>query len=439
MAKPAGWRRRVGGRTRSQAALLAAALFSFLLLGAGAGAGQAQAQPGDELSVYVMTMGPGDHPFFKFGHNAIWIQDRTTKLSKVYNFGTFRFDSPRLIPDFIKGRLTYWLSVSSLDRTLATYQHENRSVEAQELELEPAEKVALAERLEVNARPEKRNYKYDYFLDNCSTRVRDAIDVVTGGRLRASAQGPARLTLREQALRLTADLPWEYLTLYLILGPTTDEPVNRWAEMFIPQELARGLRAVSLPGPSGDNHPLVRSQEVIFRAQREPPPDYPPDLRLVWLLAGAGVGCALFSLGLAGANWPFWRVVFSIVAALWVFALGFIGSFLVFVWGFTDHVVAARNENIMQLAPWALLLPIALFGVARGQLVAARRAFILALAAAALATVGFLLKVYPGFHQDNAPVIALLLPTWYGLALGLWSTWRGLRRLPVRGRAGSRS
>ncbi|HXI59064.1 MAG TPA: DUF4105 domain-containing protein, partial [Polyangia bacterium] len=220
MAKPAGWRRRVGGRTRSQAALLAAALFSFLLLGAGAGAGQAQAQPGDELSVYVMTMGPGDHPFFKFGHNAIWIQDRTTKLSKVYNFGTFRFDSPRLIPDFIKGRLTYWLSVSSLDRTLATYQHENRSVEAQELELEPAEKAALAERLEVNARPEKRNYKYDYFLDNCSTRVRDAIDVVTGGRLRASAQGPARLTLREQALRLTADLPWEYLTLYLILGPT---------------------------------------------------------------------------------------------------------------------------------------------------------------------------------------------------------------------------
>jgi hypothetical protein len=60
-------------------------------------------------------------------------------------------------------------------------------------------------------------------------------------------------------------------------------------------------------------------------------------------------------------------------------------------------------------------------------------------AAAAVATLGFLLKVYPGFHQDNAPVIALILPTWYGLALGLLSAWRGLRRLPVRARAGSKS
>src|SRR5258708_3485900 len=215
-------------------------------------AGAVRAQPGDELSVYVMTMGPGDHPFFKFGHDAIWVRDKgappgTDGGGKVYNWGTFRFDSPRLIPDFIKGRLTYWLSVASFERTVATYQSENRSIEVQELDLAAPEKLALAERLEVNARPENRNYKYDYFLDNCSTRVRDAVNTATGGRLRTSAQGAARPTLREQALRPTADLPWEYLTMYLILGPATDEPVDRWAEMFIPQKLARRLRAVSLP------------------------------------------------------------------------------------------------------------------------------------------------------------------------------------------------
>ncbi|HEX3698584.1 MAG TPA: DUF4105 domain-containing protein [Polyangia bacterium] len=434
MSKPAV-RRRSGWRRGAVGPLVA------LLFGVAATVGvarPARAQTGDDLSVYVMTFGPGDHPFFKFGHDAIWIQDRATKVGKVYNFGTFRFDSPKLIPDFMKGRLIYWLSVSSVERTIASYQSENRTIEVQELDLAAPEKLALAERLAVNARPENRNYKYDYFLDNCSTRVRDAIDAVTAGRLRASAHGPARLTLREQALRMTADLPWEYLTLSLVLGPATDEPGDRWGEMFIPQELARGLRAVSLPGVTG-TRPLVRSQEVLFRAQREPPPEYPPDMRLVMLLAGVGIGCALFALGLAGASWPAWRVIFCVVAALWGFILGFVGCFLCFVWAFTDHVVAARNENILLCAPWALLFPVLLFGVGRGRLVAARRAFAATVAAAALATLGFLLKVYPGFHQDNGQVIALLLPTWYGLSLGLLSTWRGLRRLPVKGRGGSKS
>jgi hypothetical protein len=394
----------------------------------------AHAQPGDDLTVYVMTMGPGDHPFFKFGHDAIWIQDRATGTGKVYNFGTFRFDSPKLIPAFIKGRLIYWLSVSSIERTLATYRSENRTVEVQELDLGAPEKLALQERLDVNALPENRAYKYDYFLDNCATRVRDAIDSATAGRLHLASHGPARMTLREQALRLTADLFWEYLTMYLILGPATDEPGDRWGEMFIPQELSRGVRAVSLPGITGPR-PLVRSQQTLARAQRQPPLEYPPDLRLVMLLAGVGLGCALFALGLAGANWPFWRYLFSLVASVWGFALGFIGCFLSYVWAFTDHVVVARNENVLLCAPWAILFPVLMIGVARGKLVAARRAFIATLLAGALATLGFLLKVYPGFHQDNAPMIALILPTWAGLALGLASTWRGLRRLPIKVRA----
>src|SRR5215831_17135539 len=71
------------------------------------------AAPGsrDPLRVFVMTMGPGDHPFFRFGHDAIWIRDQAALTDKVYNFGTFRFDSPRLIFDFLGGRLNYWLSV----------------------------------------------------------------------------------------------------------------------------------------------------------------------------------------------------------------------------------------------------------------------------------------------------------------------------------------
>src|SRR5262245_51071826 len=100
-------------------------------------------EAGDPLTVFVMTMGPGSHPFFMFGHNAIWIRDRAAKTDRVYNFGTFTFDSPRMILDFLGGRLTYWLSVSSLTRVVAEYRRENRSIAVQELALSPDVEKAL--------------------------------------------------------------------------------------------------------------------------------------------------------------------------------------------------------------------------------------------------------------------------------------------------------
>src|SRR4051812_3278286 len=68
--------------------------------------------------VSVLTMGPGDHPFTRFGHNAIlleWADGRNA----VYNFGTFEFDGVKGAEDFMAGRFRYWLSVGSLEATLA--------------------------------------------------------------------------------------------------------------------------------------------------------------------------------------------------------------------------------------------------------------------------------------------------------------------------------
>ena len=379
-------------------------------------------EPGSELSVYVLTMGPGDHPFFKFGHNAIWIQDRNARTDKVYNSGTFRFDSPKLLLEFMKGRLTYWLSVSPIQRTLAGYEHENRTVEVQELDLDPAAKVALRQRLDENALPEHRNYKYDYFLDNCSTRVRDAIDAATGGRLRTSAQGPARLTLRGQALRLTADYIPEYLGLYIVLGPSTDRAVDRWAEMFIPQELERGLRAVSLPALDGQGtRPLVKAQQTMFHAKRPPSLEEPPERAVTMLLAGIAVAIFFFAFGGLAAGQSIARFLFGALVSIWGLVIGFIGCFLLLVWGGTDHQVVYRNQNILQFAPFAIALVVLGWGVAFGMYGATRKALLVAVAAAALSLICALLRVTILWHQDNGPIIAFLVPAWVGMAAGLYN------------------
>jgi len=116
---------------------------------------QARAEPGEDLTVAVLTFGPGDHPFFKFGHNAILVQT-SEESGLVYNFGTFAFDSPALIPNFLRGRFKYWLSVSRMEDTFASYVSDNRTIEAQELDLTPVQKWALWQSLRENARPENR-------------------------------------------------------------------------------------------------------------------------------------------------------------------------------------------------------------------------------------------------------------------------------------------
>jgi hypothetical protein len=382
----------------------------------------------DPLSIYVMTFGPGDHPFFKFGHDAIWIHDAqasTNGIDRVYNFGTFSFTGPRLILDFLHGRMTYWLSVSYLPAVLASYEHENRTIDVQELALDRTAKQALRARLEVNARPENRAYKYDYFLDNCATRVRDAIDEVVGGRLHASAQTPARLTLRQQALRMTADYWPLYLALDIVLGPDADRPTDRWGEMFIPEELARGLAAVTLPGPGG-TRPLVTEARTIFAAHRPPPRETPPARARTLFVAGSLIGLLFFLLGwavtrphLAAAARLSLRALLGVLLAVWGLVTGFVGCFLVYVWALTDHLVAHHNQNILLFAPWALALVVLGTGVTFGRTWAARGARTVALTALAAAIAAALLKIGFVRHQENDRLLAFALPSWLGIYAAL--------------------
>src|SRR5215470_11073095 len=89
----------------------------------------ARAEDGDNLKVYVLTLGPHEYPLYKFGHNAILVQ-RQDGGGEVFDFGNFAFDQPDLIPKLLRGRFQYWLSVGSVAETLESYQVANRTIEA---------------------------------------------------------------------------------------------------------------------------------------------------------------------------------------------------------------------------------------------------------------------------------------------------------------------
>lgn len=371
-------------------------------------------------AVYLMTMGQGDLVFEKFEHNAIWVHDPAGGTDYVYNYGVFDFNSPGYWSRFIQGDWLYELGVWPLDATLAAYQRDNRSVIVQELNLTPAQKAEVQRFLEWNALPENRVYRYDYFHDNCSTRIRDVIDAATGGALRdATERAPTRTTFRSHSERLIADAQLAYTGMTAGLGPAADREISQWEEMFLPGKVQERVREISVVGPEGSAAPLVLSERALVTANRPPPRAAAPNWIAAYLVIGLLLALLLAGSGAWAARAAMGRFAFAGLAALWSLLSGVGGWLLVGLWAATDHQIAWANENLFQFDPLSIGLVLLIPAVVYAVPWARRPAYIVAAAVAGLAVLGLLLQMLPWFDQGNGQIIALMLPPHIGLLAGL--------------------
>jgi hypothetical protein len=368
--------------------------------------------PGAALTISLVTMGVGVRVWERFGHNAILVEDRQRGTRTAYNYGLFDFRQENFVLRFIQGRMWYWMQGLDADAMLQSYIRDNRSVWVQELNLSPAQRAALRDFLVWNERPEHRYYRYDYYRDNCSTRVRDALDRVLNGRFRARTDTVATgTTYRFHTKRLTAsDLPL-VTGLHVALGEPVDRPISAWEAMFVPLEVQEWARRMTVVDSFGAERPLVRTERTLFTSSVPEPPARPP-ARLPGYLATGGVLGGLLAAGRR-------RVLLGWLGTSWALVAGTAGLILTFLWAFTDHEAAYRNENLFQasvlLLPLVWLLPAAVMG----RKWARRPALMLAMLAAASSILGVLVQILPGFDQQNGEVLALAVPINLGLAWGV--------------------
>ncbi len=385
----------------------------------------ASAEPGDQYAVSILTMGPGDMIFFKFGHNALVVRNKATSRTDVYNWGTFSFDEPGLITKFIQGKLTYWLSVQGFRGTVRQYQAEQRTMVEQELALSPQQKLELVRMVETNALPQNRSYQYDYYLDNCSTRVRDVIDKAAGGQLKAASGGPATMTFRQETLRLTADVWWGYILLDLAMGKFIDQPITEWEQMFVPGKLEQMLRRATTINQAGERIPLVQNERILLTAERAPELTSPPRRVAYLLTLGVLVG-GLFGvlsyrvLSKRQQDKSSWwlRTLFGSLVFLYAIAIGIVGSLMLFFCVGTNHAVTYWNENLLLANPIAVVLAISAIGVAARKRWAHKPFLVTSLCLGAMAVVAVLFKAMPfWFKQQNGNMLALFVPIWLGLGI----------------------
>jgi len=376
------------------------------------------AEPGSELTIYLMTMGPGKAVWERFGHNAIWVHDPKRGTDKAYNYGLFDLRQQGFLVRFLQGRMWYWMQGFPAQAYVELYRRANRSVWVQELEIAAPARRELQEFLEWNERPENRFYHYDYYRDNCSTRVRDALDRALGGRIREYAEAlPTGKTYRFHTRRLTANDPLVYTGLLLGLGQPVDREISAWDEMFLPLALRDHIRKVTTGAAGTPEVPVVRSERTLFESTGTPPPDHPPFWLLVYLGFGLTIGIGTVLLGRAARSSSRARTGFLATGITWSLVVGVFGLVLAGLWGLTDHTAAYYNENLLQANPLALVL---VWLLPRSKRRGLRLAWMVMAMIAGLSLLGFLLKVFPTFYQVNGEIIALALPIHFGLAAAMW-------------------
>jgi hypothetical protein len=367
--------------------------------------------PGSELTIYLMTMGPGDAVWERFGHNAIRVVDASRGTDSVYNWGTFDFQQPNFVGRFMTGNTEYWLQADGMAETVAAYRYFNRSMWVQELDFTPAERAAVRDFIAWNSQPEHRYYRYDYYLDNCSTRVRDIIDRAVGGQLKPALT--ARLTnttYRFHTQRALAPAAIVALGTNLALGELADRPISAWETAFLPEQLQEHARSLRVKSADGATHPLVRKEQQLFAAQRPPLPATPPNE----LVRDLGIGVVIAALlamlaraALTGRRAA--RIAFTTIATAWAAIGGILGLAIVIAWIATRHVFIGHNENILQFDPLSLIVAVVLpLAIARGRAVGEART--LTRVVAVLSLVGVAMQLLPWFDQVNGAVIALALP-----------------------------
>lgn len=373
----------------------------------------AQIRLSDQAEISVLTLGPWQGELFTaFGHSSFRVSDPVRRIDAAYNYGVFDFDQPHFYLNFARGNNLYMLGVMDYPRFEYSYIYYNRYIHEQVLNLTPERKQRLFDFLEWNSRPENKDYLYDYFYDNCATKIPEVMKTVFGDTV---IFNDSHITT-DYSIRELTDLylkhqPWGDLGIDICLGLPTDKKATPYEYMFLPDYVEAGFANATI-SVNGRNEPLVSKTNIIYTAQPEDPPSnvllHPVTVfSLLLLIAAIFTYRDLKRKKLS--NWidgPFFGL------------LGLIGLILLLLWTATNHEAAAKNFNLLWAIPTHLL---AVYALIR------RKKWLTRYFQVVLIVTGLLLITWPLIPQKlNVFLIPLIL------AIGL----RAFTQYRIRAQAG---
>jgi len=214
-----------------------------------------------DATVSILTCNPGVEVYSMYGHTAIRVTDPAQKLDIVFNYGAFSFETPDFLYRFAKGQTDYKMDGGRFQSFLPEYEEEKRSVYEQVLNLPPEGKNQLFQALIENFKPENRVYRYNFFMDNCASRVRDMVERNAGTPIRFTDNYTTE-SYRELIKHFHHSFRWFDLGIDLLVGKKAEQPVSAYGQMFLPEYLS-GQFAKAKITIDGKPQPLVLETRTL--------------------------------------------------------------------------------------------------------------------------------------------------------------------------------
>jgi hypothetical protein len=304
----------------------------------------------DAARVSMLTILPGDAVYSEFGHSAFRVRDPQRKIDRMYNYGTFAFGDPFFVPKFVYGQLDYYLSVVPYDAAHRHYERLGRPIIEQHLRLTAEQQNALFQFLEINARPANRMYRYDFLFDNCSTRIRDALESAVGDAVQFTGRPDPNLSFRHLLDPWVADRPSISVGFDLVLGTPTDRIATPREAMFLPVYLMEAFDHATIQA-DGTTQPLVARTDTTlwFEGYDATEQAFPWPRWLGWMAFVVGLGLTVRAARRADTRPGRW------LDGTLLGLTGLAGCIMAFLWFISEHAVTNYNWNLLWAWPTHLI------------------------------------------------------------------------------------
>lgn len=306
---------------------------------------QNQLSPQSEIS--VLTIGPGTSLNDAFGHNAFRITDPSFGIDITYGYGEYDFDAPNFYLKFAQGKLNYLISKIEFDRFYQVYSYYyNRTIKEQILNLSQSEKQTLYNYLIKNYKPENRRYLYDFFFDNCATKIKDVTILAVNNSIKFNKPKTYKeasfITLIQNNLNRNT---WGSLGIDVALGSVIDKKATAKDHMFLPENIYNFFEYATI---KNSNKPLVKQSHVLYK-----------QIKIVQ--SNNVLTSPLFIFGIIGLIILFitYKDYQHHKQSMWLdislFTItGILGVIILLLWFATDHKGTHQNYNLL----WAFALNI---------------------------------------------------------------------------------
>ena len=302
------------------------------------------AQDSSHLRISLLTCTPGNELYSIFGHSAFRVVDSSKAFNDdsrdiVYNYGTFNFDDEGFYLKFARGKLLYYVSIENFEDFKYMYQATNRGITEQVLNLTAAEKVTVQSFLNNNLKEENKYYKYDFFFDNCTTRLRDIIKKNHDSAFTVRPVMPVGTTFRQAIYQYLdkGNQPWSKLGIDILLGKPCDGVMTAEQMQFLPDNLMISLDSAS--------HPLILSHQNLYTLNENTGKGSFFTPFVVFLILLIAIAALSFVKN------KYVQIFLQGFDGILFFSTGLLGIILIFMWASTDHSMTKDNFNLLWAWP----------------------------------------------------------------------------------------